>query len=172
MEFGSTRLTIPASELLQINLVCVFHCRDKIITCHGLTIMSFEIKISAFPKIISAQKSINHTYYLRTLFINCHGVEVVYFHIRIWTYRVTHWTGVLRELMYTQAVGICDTLHCPGIKIGGKLLITKNSETFLETKLKPVTAGDTIPRPIVKIFVTDNPLDIVEICISSSFLRG
>ena len=72
--------------------------------------------------------------------------------------------------MYTQSVCVRDTLHCSGIQVRGKFLIAENGETFLEAQLKPVTAGNTISRPVVKIFVTHHTLDIVEICVSRSFL--
>ena len=134
--------------------------------------MSLEIKISAFTKIISAQQSIDHAYNFCTFFINRHGVEVVDFHVGIRTNRMAHRSGIFRKLMYTQSVCVRDTLHCSGIQVRGKFLIAENGETFLEAQLKPVTAGNTISRPVVKIFVSNHTLDIVEICVSRSFLRS
>ena len=144
MQFRCSGLAVPAPELLQINSVCSFHCADKIVTSHGLSIVSIEIKISAFAKIFPAQQSIDHTHDFRTFFINRHGVEVIDFHVGIRTNRMTHRSGIFRKLMHTQSVCVCDTLHCSGIQVRGKFLIAENGETFLEAQLKPVTAGHTI----------------------------
>ena len=49
--------------------------------------------------------------------------------------------------------------------VGGKFLITKNSQSLFEAELKPVAARHTIAGPVVKILMADNGFNRLEIAI-------
>ena len=76
-----------------------------------------------------------------------------------------HRPAILSELITTQPVNIIDTFHRPREHVRSELLIAKDRKTFLKTELKPVAAGHTIARPVVKIFVGDDALDANKVSI-------
>jgi hypothetical protein len=42
-----------------------------------------------------------------------------------------------------------------GIHVATELLVTENSQTFLERQLEPISAGNTVSSPVVKVFMTN-----------------
>ena len=71
-----------------------------------------------------------------------------------------HRPRVFSKLWSTHDAHIAYTMNSPGPQIGGKLLIAKNGQPLFKTKLEPISAGDAVSRPIMKILMTNHPLDI------------
>ena len=53
-----------------------------------------------------------------------------------------------------------------GHHVGCELLVAKDCEAFFETELKPVTAGDAVARPVVKVLMADHGFDslVIGVC--------
>ena len=79
---------------------------------------------------------------------------------------------VFDELMRAQRPHVADALHRARAHVGGKFLVTKNRQPFLQAKLKPVAAGDAVAGPVVEIFVRDHRLDMGVVGIGRSRRRG
>ena len=64
-----------------------------------------------------------------------------------------HGSAVFRELLGAQKRDVLDTLERPRAVVGAELAVAEHREAFLEAQLEPVTAGDTVARPVVEVFV-------------------
>ena len=73
-----------------------------------------------------------------------------------------HRAAIFSELYGLQEGDILNSLDCPRAHIRGKFRITVYGKPFLQTKLKPISAGDSVARPIVKIFMSYNRLDTLK----------
>ena len=80
--------------------------------------------------------------------------------------------GILGELHGAKHAHVLDTLDRRASDVGGKALVAKDREAFLEAELEPVAAGHPVARPIMKIFMRHYSRDIVEIGIGRSVLIG
>src|SRR3546814_13927524 len=68
---------------------------------------------------------------------------------------------ILGELRGAQQPDVLDPFDGGRSHVGRKALVAKDGEAFLQAELEPVAAGDAVARPIVVIFVRDDPLDAV-----------
>ncbi len=55
---------------------------------------------------------------------------------------------------------------------GTELLITQHGEALLEAELEPVTAGNPVARPVVKIFMADHAFNIAVVLVSGNLWPG
>ena len=73
-----------------------------------------------------------------------------------------HGARIFGKLNRAQLVHIFDALDRARTEIRGKLLVPKYREAFLQTQLKPVTAGHAVARPVVKILMTNHCFHALE----------
>ena len=71
--------------------------------------------------------------------------------------------GILGELRRAQHPHVVDPLDRRRADVGREALVAEDGEAFLEAQLEPVAAGDAVARPIVEIFVGDDPGDGVDV---------
>ena len=64
-----------------------------------------------------------------------------------------HGAGIFGELGRAQQRHILNTLHGTGVHISRKFGIPENGKSLLQTELEPITAGDTVTRPVMEILV-------------------
>ena len=127
--------------------------------------MALEIQIGALAKSFRTQQVAQHAHHFGTLVVNRDRIEVTDLDVVIGAHRVRHWSAVFGKLKGAQHIHIIDALDRTRIEIGRKLLIAKHGETFFQAQLKPVTAGDAVSGPVVKVFMPDNTLNTVEVII-------
>ncbi len=78
--------------------------------------------------------------------------------------------GVFYKLSLSESFYILNTLYLCRIQICRETLIAKNGQTLFECELKPVTAGDTVTRPVMKIFMSNNALNTHKVRIGCASL--
>ena len=66
---------------------------------------------------------------------------------------------ILGELALAQQRHLGDALDRGRVHVGRELLVAEDRQPFLEGELEPVAAGDAVARPVMEIFVRDDPLD-------------
>ena len=139
-----TSLVIPSLELGQVDIVPFLHGRHKVVGGDGLTIILFKVVIGSTPKSLCTDQVVQHTNDFRTLVINRHGIEVVDFLVGPGADGMCHGPGVLLKLLHAHHIDVLDALHSPGSHIRAELLIAEHGETFLQTQLEPVAAGNAV----------------------------
>src|SRR6056297_925990 len=170
--FRGAGLGVPASEPAQINLAGILQGSDKILTGRRLTIVAIQIEANAVNKSFSSEQGFEHTDDLSTLVVDGRGVEVVDFNIRLRTHRMRHGASIFGKLILAQQDDIINPLDRSRLNIGGKLLVAQHGQPFFQAELKPVTAGDAITGPVVKILMGNNRLNTQVIAIGCRFRAG
>src|SRR5215813_13177071 len=74
-------------------------------------------------------------------------------------------TCVFDELCSAEASHVGDPFHWTRAHVRRKLLVTKNSEAFLQAKLEPIAARDAVASPIVEIFMRNHSFDMGKVCV-------
>jgi hypothetical protein len=89
---------------------------------------------------------------------------------------IATWVGerplVLGKLDRAEHPHVFDPFDRGAADVGREALVAEYREAFLEAQLEPVAAGDPVSRPIVEIFVRDDPGDIIEIGVGGGLLVG
>ena len=130
-----------------------------------MSVIAREIQIGGLAEQLGAEQGRLHPHQLRTLVVDGRGVEVIDLDIGVGPHRMRHRTAVFGELMGLQQAHVGDALHAARADVGGELLVAVDGETFLETELKPVAAGDAVAAPVVEILVRDDALDALKILV-------
>lgn len=68
---------------------------------------------------------------------------------------VGHGTSILRKLASSQHSHVFDALHSMRVHVPTKFLVAEHSQSFLQSELEPVSAGDTVSCPVVEVFMAD-----------------
>ena len=76
---------------------------------------------------------------------------------------------IFGKLQSAQKVNIFHPLDGARSHVCGKFRIAKDGKAFFQTELKPISAGDPITRPIVKIFVGHYRFYSLKSCIGGRF---
>ena len=69
---------------------------------------------------------------------------------------------IFGKLVRTQKQRVLHPLDSPGVHVSRELAVTKDRETLFQAELKPVPAGDPIPRVVVEVLVGDDRLDALK----------
>ena len=160
-----TGLAVPQAKLGEVDAARILHRLDEILAGHRLAIVAVEIEVGAGAEAVRAEDGAHHADDFGALVVHRGGVEVGDLEIALGAYRMGERAGILGELRRTQHADVVDPLDRRRAHVGGEPLVAEDSEAFLEAELEPVTAGDSIARPIVEIFVRDDPGDGVEITV-------
>src|SRR5690606_8711791 len=131
----------------------VFEDFQEILDCRGLTVVAFEIKVHAPAKLFYAKQRADHSHDLRSLFIDGRRVEIVDLPVAPWPHRMGERPLILGKLMRTQGPHLGDAFDGARALISGKLMVPVNGQPFLQAKLKPVAASDSVSGPIVEILM-------------------
>ena len=92
------RLVVPAFELSEIDARRIGHRLHEVVASHGVAIVTFEIQIHAAPEGRAAEQRVDHPHDFGALLVHGRRIEVRNLHVRLRTHRVSHGSGVLREL--------------------------------------------------------------------------
>ena len=159
-DFGRSGLRVPEHELREIAARYVGEALHELLDRRGFAVMPLEIEVHALAKQFGAEQRLDHAHDLAALVVDGGRVEVVDLVIELGPHRVGERSGILDELMRAQRAHVADALHRARAHIGGKFLVAKDRQSFLQAELKPVAAGDAIPGPVVEVFVRDHRLDM------------
>mmetsp|Transcript_7275 Transcript_7275/g.15814 ORF Transcript_7275/g.15814 Transcript_7275/m.15814 type:complete len:282 (-) Transcript_7275:748-1593(-) len=86
---------------------------------------------------------------------------------------MAHRPGVLSELPRAQPVDVLDALHGVAVHhVPAELLVAVHRESLLERELEPIPARDPVPRPVVKVFVSDHRLDAFVVAVGGGLGVG
>ncbi len=152
-------LRVPGQVRHQVDLIGIAQRAQEIFQRGGVAIVSREIQIHAVAEAFTAQSSGHHAHQLRALLVDGGGVEVVDLTVLRRAHRMRQRAGVFRELRATQQPNVFDALERRRVHVSGELLLAENREAFLQRKLKPVAAGDTVAAPVVEILMRHHRLD-------------
>ena len=106
--------------------------------------MAFKIQVTAQAKTGGTHERVQHAHHFRTFDIDSQSVEIVYFRIRQRPHGVSHGPTVFPKLVGSNKRGVFYALDRSRPDVCTKLLVSKNSESFLQAELKPITTGDAI----------------------------
>ena len=106
--------------------------------------MAFKIQVTAQAKTGGTHERVQHAYHFRTFDIDSQSVEIVYFRIRQRPHRVSHGPTVFPKLVGSNKCDVFYAFDRSRPDVCTKLLVSKNSESFLQAELKPITTGDAI----------------------------
>ena len=138
----------------------------------AFAILALEIKVGAGAELLRPQHGVEHADDLGALVVDRRGVEVRDLDIAVRPDGMRERPLVLGELHRAKHAHILDPLDRRASDIGAEALVAKHGEAFLEAQLEPVAAGDPVARPVVEIFVRDDPGDIVEVGVGRGLLVG
>ena len=158
-------LRIPKLEVGEVAATGVLHGFHEIVASRRFAVVAVEIEVGRLPERVRAQQRVHHANDFRALVIDGRGVEIGDLEVGIGAHRMGERAAVLRKLRGAQQTHVVDALDGRRADVGGKTLVAEDGETFLQTELEPVAAGDAIARPVVKIFVRDDAGDGVEIAV-------
>ena len=147
------RLAVPQAKARQIDPAALFHARHEILAGRGGAVEAIEIQVARRPEPLRPQDGRHHANELGALVVDGRGVEVGDLDIAFGPHRMRQRAGILGKLAGAKPAHVLDPLDGSGALVGGKSLIAKDGEAFLQRKLEPVTAGDPVAGPIVEIFV-------------------
>ena len=159
-DFRRSGLRVPEHELREIAARYVGEALHELLNGRGFAVMPLEIEVHALAKQFGAEQRLDHAHDLAALVIDGGRVEVVDLVIELGPHRMGERACILDELMRAQRAHVADPLHRTRTHIGGKFLVAKDRQSFLQAELKPVAAGDAIPGPVVEVFVRDHRLDM------------
>ena len=134
--------------------------------------MAREIEIQRLGIGGVADQPFQHADHFGTFLVDGRGVEVVDFLKTLRPDRVGEGAVVFWELARAQVDRIADPLDRGRAHVRGELAVAIDGQTFLETKLEPVTAGDAVAGPVVEIFMCDDRLDPLKIHVGRGFRAG
>ena len=126
---------------------------DEVPGGHGLAVVTLEVEITATPEGGLADQFLDHAHHFCALLVDGERIEVGDFHIGVGAHGMRHGAGVFGKLRGTQKGDIVDALDGARAHVGGKLGVTEHGEAFLQTQLKPVTAGHPVTGPVVEVLV-------------------
>ena len=127
--------------------------------------MAFEVQSEASTKRIGADEGVYHSHDFRALNVDRRGIEVIDFDIRSGSNGMCEWSCVLWKLGGPKRAYVGNALDRPRAHVGRELLIPEDGETLFEAKLKPITAGHAVARPVVEVFVGDDCFDAGEVAV-------
>ena len=90
------------------------------------------------------------------------AVEIINLDKMVRAWRVRQWAGIFRK---TAPLAMLphhqSAVPAKGMQTFGKRLVTKYGKSLLfKAWLKPVTAGDTVARPVMEVFMGNHRFDI------------
>mmetsp|Transcript_88338 Transcript_88338/g.184604 ORF Transcript_88338/g.184604 Transcript_88338/m.184604 type:complete len:282 (+) Transcript_88338:1385-2230(+) len=156
-------LEVPLLELGQVSTIGIGHGGSEVVASHGGPVVPLEVEVQALFEAIHAQQSLVHSDNLRTLAIDRGSVEVVHGDVAFGSDGVGHGTAILRELSCPKNSNLFNSLHGLASHISRELLITEDSQTFLQCQLKPISASHTVACPIVEILMPNHTFNTLEI---------
>ena len=171
-QFWRSGLAIPGHETRKVKTGSCRHRRDKILAGHRLPVVTLEVDFHAPAEGLTADQRLDHAHHLGALFIDRSRVEIVDLDIAGRTHRMRHRPGIFGELGSAQTTYFADAGRGTAVRVGAEFLIAEHRQPFLERELEPVAAGHAVAGPVVKIFVGNHPVDILEIQIGRHILAG
>ena len=121
--------------------------------------MTAHVQRHAPHERLLSQQGLEHANQFSALLIDRRCVEVVDRLVRIRLHGVGRRSGVFAKLAVAQHRHIVDAIQSAAVQISAEALIAKNSQPLFERQLKPVTTGDAVAGPVVKIFMSDHAFD-------------
>mmetsp|Transcript_10786 Transcript_10786/g.25548 ORF Transcript_10786/g.25548 Transcript_10786/m.25548 type:complete len:550 (+) Transcript_10786:990-2639(+) len=156
---GSSGRRVPAGKLLQVGTVVgVLHGCQKVVAGDGVPVVSLKIQVHSLAEAIHAQQRLVHANDLGPLVVDGRRVEVVHADVRLGSDRVLHRSGILGKLGSPQGNNRLDPLDGLGVHVSAEFLVAKDGESLLQRELEPVSAGDPVSGPVVKVLVSDDAL--------------
>ena len=73
------------------------------------------------------------------------------YHVALGPDRVGHRPGILGELSGAEGPDVLNPVDRLGVHVAGELLVSEHGQPLLERELEPVSARDSIARPVVKV---------------------
>ena len=134
--------------------------------------MALEIEVHAFAERLRAEDGADHAHDFRALLVDGRGVEIVDLAVAARPHRMRQRPLVLGELVRPQRAHLGDALDRARALVGGEFVVAENRQPFLQAKLEPVAASDSVAGPIVEILVRDDRLDIGEVGVGRGLLVG
>ena len=165
-DMGRAGLIIPLAEMRQIAPTHFGKTGDELLDGRGVTIVTGKIEIHALLEGLRTDDQLQHPDDFSAFFIDRRRVEIVDLAISPWPHRMGEGACILDELAGPQFTHIHDALDGPRALVGGKLLIAKHRQAFLEAELEPIPAGDAVAGPVVEILMGDDRLDerVIRVC--------
>ena len=168
---GRSGLRVPEHELREIRTRHIGKALDELLDSCRLSIVSGEVEVHGSPEIFRTEQRLEHADHFGALLVYGRRIEIVDLVVEHRPHRMCKRARILDELLGAQAAHIADALDRPRAHVGGKLLVAKDRESLLEAELEPIAAGDAVAGPVVKVFVSDNRLDALEIVIGRALWR-
>ncbi len=154
-------LRIPEPELAEVDATGLFHCKYKVLARHGLAVMSRKIKVATGAEFFRSEQRKHHADDLGALVVDRRRVEVCDFDVGFGTHGMRERTCILLKLRSAKHTHVFYPRYRRGTLVGRKALVPKDREALFQRKLEPVSAGNAIARPVVKIFMRHNPQNAV-----------
>ncbi len=164
-EFRGAGLAVPAAETTEINPGGILHCQHEIIAGGRRAIMTLEVEAHTRLEGGLTQQGVHHADHFRPFLIDGQGVEVVHLDHHIRTDGVRHGARVFGKLRPAHGAHVVDAVDATRAQIGGELLIPEHRQPLFQAELEPVAASDAVAGPVMEIFVTDHPFDIVVVVV-------
>ena len=165
-----SRLAVPDLERAEVDPARILERLDEIVAGRGLAVVAFEIEIGAGAEPVGAKHGVEHADQLRALVVDRRGIEVRNLDIAVGPHWMGERSAVFRELGGAKHANILDPLDRMAAHVGGEALVAEDGEAFLQAELKPIAARNPVARPVVEIFVRDDPGDIVEVGVGRGVL--
>ena len=131
--------------------------------------MTAQVQLHPPKKSLLPQEGALHTDQLCTFFVNRCCVEVIDCHVLLRLHRVSCWAVIFWKLSGPKHRHIVDALEGWIMQICSELLIAEHGQPLFEGELKPISTGDAITGPIMKILMADHTFNPLKFAVSSSF---
>jgi len=178
-ELRRTRLVVPTPELLKIEGECTAVLggtgsnRSHKVLCGGSgAIKAAHILRHALHKPLMSEQGMQHANHLCTFLIDRGCIKIIDRLIFTGLDRMSRRASIFAELRIPQHRHIFNALHSRRMQICRKALIAEDGQAFLQRELKPITAGDSISRPIMKVLMGDHALHTLKLTIGGRFGIG
>ena len=100
----------------------------------------------------------DHPDHLSTFFVNSSGIEVVDLYILLGFDGMCRRTCIFYKLTFSKCFDITDALDHGVIHLRTEGLVSKDCQTLFQCQLEPVSTGNTVTRPVVKVLMSDHTL--------------
>ena len=159
VELGRASLGIPGLEGCQVGAVSVGHRGEEIVAGDRLSVVPLEVEVHSLPESVLTEQGLVHADDLGSLFVHRDGVEVIHLDVGFRSDGVRHRPGVLGKLRHAEPGNVADALHAAAVHVCAEFLVAVHGQALLQGQLEPVAAGDAVAGPVVKVLVSDDPLD-------------
>ena len=137
-----------------------------------MPVVPFEIEVGTLAILVRPKNRPKHPNDFGALIVDRRRIKVGDLEIGFGSDRMRQGPGVLRKLCRAQGPNLVDSLDGGRTHIRTETLVAKDGQPFLQRQLEPVTAGNAIARPVMKIFVRNHRCNRVEVGVARGFRVG